>query len=52
MVKFTPYSDIQQLAFVRQLKTLTPVQLLTVLVFLQLQQAPNRGNLIQRILSA
>ena len=46
------YTDAQQLAFVRQLKALTPTQLLVVLVFLQLQQAPDRGQLVQRIINA
>jgi hypothetical protein len=52
MVRFAPYTDAAQLAFLRQLKALTPVQLITVLVFLQLQQTPDRGKLVQRIIGA
>ena len=51
-MKEQPYTDAQQLAFIRQLKTLTPVQLLAILVFWQFRQQPLRGNIIQRILSA
>lgn len=51
-MKSAPYTDDQQLAFLRQLKALTPTQLLVILVFLELQQTPRRAALIQRIISA
>lgn len=46
------YTDAQQLAFIKQLKQLSAIQLLVVLVFVECQDRPDRAALIQRIVAA
>lgn len=52
MVRSRKYTDAQQLAFLKQLKVLTPAQLLALLVFLSLHESPDRTALVGKVVSA